>query len=100
MDNGLQLFWSIVYGAIAVEAVVNIIKQVDDKNKSWKYWASLAFGLALGVAFAIIYDIDLFKLVGLEASVPVFGAVLTGLIIGRGSNVVQDVIDKLNAWRG
>jgi hypothetical protein len=52
------------------------------------------------VTFAIIYDIDLFKLVGLEASVPVFGAVLTGLIIGRGSNVVQDVIDRLNAWRG
>ena len=99
MDNGLQLFWSIMYGAIAVEAVVNIVKNLEVKNRDWIYWSATVLGLAGGVAVALVYDIDLFKFVGMEAKIPIFGGVITGLIIGRGSNVVQDVIDRLNSWR-
>lgn len=95
----IQILWSLAYGAIVVEAIVNIIRNIEERNTSWKYWAALAIGLVIGLIVAINYDIDVFSLVGLEGRVPIIGAILTGLIISRGANIVSDIIGRLNAWK-
>lgn len=94
-----EILWSLVFGAIIVETIVNIIRNLEERNTCWKYWTALGVSIVTGLVVSLNYDIDVFKLVGLEGRVPMIGAILTGLIISRGSNIVSDVVDRLNSWR-
>jgi len=98
-EEGAQIFWAVVFGAFIVEAIVEIIKRIEAKERAWQYWASLAVGLGLGVLVAVNYDIDLFAVAGLEGRLPFVGAILTGLIMSRGANVVSDLLGRINAWK-
>lgn len=51
-------------------------------------WAALA----LGAALAIAYNVDLLAQFGLVSTIPFVGEIVTGVIIGRGSNYVHDVL--------
>ena len=93
----MENFATIIYGAILVEAIVNIVKNIKEKETSWKYWVSLGLGLLSGVLIAYNWSIDLFSAVGMpEGQIPYVGAVLTGLILSRGSNVVSDILGLIN----
>jgi hypothetical protein len=48
----------------------------------------------LGVAIAVSYHISLFRVLGAESAQPVFGEVLTGLLLGRGSNYIHSFIEN------
>ena len=48
----------------------------------------------VGVALAIAYRADLLAVFGLVAWSPWIGYVVTGLIIGRGANYLNDVVDR------
>lgn len=48
--------------------------------------------LALGVGLAIIYKVNIPAMLGLEAIAPVASFVLSGIVIGRGSNYLNDVL--------
>ena len=62
----------------------------DDKPPALRY-AALGFGLILAVA----YRVDLLALVGLVSPwSPFVGYVVTGLVIGRGSNFLHDLADR------
>jgi hypothetical protein len=50
----------------------------------------------LSTAACVLYNADLLAMLGYSALVPYVGAVLTGLVIGRGSNYVNDLISRLN----
>jgi hypothetical protein len=52
-------------------------------------WALMYAAGALGVAGALIYDLDLMALAGLAPSV--FGQVLTGIAVGGGANLIHQV---------
>jgi len=94
----METFSALVVSALLVEAVVNLFKNVDDKNTSWKYWASLAVGLVVSLLVAVNWNIDLFKMVGFsDGQIPYIGAILTGLIISRGSNVVADLLGLIGS---
>lgn len=94
-----EVLWSLVFGAIVVEAIVNIVNNLEERNTCWKYWTALGVSIGLGLVISLNYSIDVFKLAGLEGTVPFIGAILTGLIISRGSNIVSDIVDRLNSWR-
>lgn len=100
-----SVLWTVIFSAIVVETIVNIIRNVGDVVNSEEdgpgkfYWIALGTSLVGGLIVSINYDVDLFKLAGMEGKVPVIGAILTGLIVSRGSNVVSDVVDRLNSWR-
>lgn len=49
----------------------------------------------VGVALCIVYGADLLAILGFTASVPYVGAALTGLIVGRGSNYLNDLVTRL-----
>ena len=55
-------------------------------TKYLRYIAAL-----IGVALSLTYSLDILEdLLGISAGIPVLGKVLTGLILGRGSNFVHD----------
>ncbi len=93
----MENFATIIYGAILIESIVNIIKNIKEKETSWKYWGALGLGVLTGVLVAYNWSIDLFSAVGMpEGKIPYVGAVLTGLILSRGSNVIHDIIGLIN----
>ena len=53
--------------------------------------------LALGVIVAVLYQVDILASLGVTSSVPYAGYVVSGLIIGRGSNYVNDIISKFRS---
>lgn len=54
---------------------------------------------ALGVLLCLAYQADLLALLGLTARVPLVGSVLTGLLVGRGSNFVNAIWERLTSLR-
>lgn len=75
--------------AILVEAIVSYIKLiVVDKKVQWQ----IIVAAGIGITMAVMFNMDLFALLGFSASVPVIGAVFSGLILARGSNYVFNIV--------
>jgi hypothetical protein len=59
-------------------------------------WLTMYIALAVGVGGALVYQFDMLVVFAQWANVPiehnVYGVVLTGLAIGRGSNYIHDLI--------
>ena len=96
----MELFWTVIFGAVVVESIVNIVKNIDDKNKDWRYWAALALGLIAGVFIGWNWDIDFFEIAGIgEGKILFAGSILTGLMMSRGANFVNDLWARLLAYK-
>lgn len=50
------------------------------------------FSAGFGILVALLFQADLFALVGLVAISPIASQVLTGIIISRGSNLINDLL--------
>lgn len=89
-------FFGIILMAIVVEGVVTYVKEwFVDKKAAWQQ----VLAVALGVLVAIGYGIDLFGLFGLVSTIPHLGAVLTGVLIARGSNYIFDLIKQVQGYK-
>lgn len=49
----------------------------------------------LGVVVCVVYNADLLAALGYSAVFPYAGAILTGFVIGRGSNYLNDIISRM-----
>jgi|SRR5689334_2952687 len=65
----------------------------------WKPYAAAL----VGVIVALLYGVDVFALVasqfGQSARIPYVGEVLSGILLGRGSNYINDLISRLQMVR-
>lgn len=79
----------ITFLAVFLEGTITYIASATgekDKPRPWvKYVA-----LAAGVGLAIGYKIDLPAQLGLASAVPFLGYIVSGIVIGRGSNYLND----------
>lgn len=50
--------------------------------------------VAVGVLLALAYRADLLAMMGLCAVTPWVGYIVTGILIGRGSNFLNDLVDR------
>lgn len=98
MEN-FGVLWSVLVIALVVESLVNIVENIQERNTSWKYWLALVLGLLAGAGLSWNYNVDIFSLVGLEGNVPVVGTIVTGLLASRGSNIVSDLLARINSWK-
>jgi hypothetical protein len=73
-----------------IEAIVETIKPIYDKEKGWNKDALIALGVS--VLVCALGNLDLFSLAGFPLMVPIVGSVLTGFIASRGTNVVHDLL--------
>jgi hypothetical protein len=78
--------------ATLVEGLVEYVLGGEGTKPYRKYAA-----LVLGVVLAIAYDVDIPTMAGLTTTLPFIGNVVSGIIIGRGSNYANDII---SAFRG
>lgn len=78
--------------AILVEAIWENIKMIYDKNK---FNVSMIGSLILGIIVCTVFKVDIFPIVGLSTTIPFIGSILTGIIVSRGANFVNDLFKKL-----
>ena len=52
--------------------------------------------LLLSMIICVLAQINIFKIVGIELIVPIIGYLLTGIIVSRGANFVNDLFSRLN----
>lgn len=84
----------LVLAALAEGFVEYFIVPLLQKANAADYAKYVA--LVAGVALCVAYQVDiLLSLVGLVPINPYVGFVLSGIIVGRGSNYVNDFIDVL-----
>lgn len=90
----INSFLAIFALATFVEGFVEYFISDPNKFQPWlKYVAA-----AIGIAVSIFYRLDVFALLGVTAAYPFVGYVITGLVIGRGSNYLNDLISKIGAF--
>lgn len=85
-------FAQLIVVAILIEAIWENIKMIYDKDK---FNISMIGSLILGVVVCVIFRIDIFPIVGLNAVIPFIGSVFTGIIVSRGANFVNDLLKRL-----
>jgi len=59
----------------------------QEESRPWLRYASLF----LGVVLAVVYQVDVPAMAGLTSSVSFAGYIVSGLIIGRGANYINDI---------
>lgn len=88
MEGALQL----VVVAILVEAIWENIKMIYQNGK---ISISMIGSLVISILLCTLANIDIFPIVNISISVPIIGSVLTGIIVSRGANFVNDLFTKL-----
>lgn len=74
--------------ATFVEGLVNYLVGKGDNPRPWvKYLA-----LMCGVIVCVLFRVDIFALAGLVGAHPYVGYIATGLVVGRGSNYLNDFV--------
>jgi hypothetical protein len=103
VDTTLQLIGFIALGAVLVEGSVNALDVFKGLSfsKEWlgENWRFIV-ALVLSIVTAIAYNLDFFDALGFQARIPYVGVVITGIIISRGSNYANDIIDRVRMGRG
>lgn len=85
MENliGIVLLATFIEGLISY-----IFGGADGKERAWIKYITLI----VGVIVSLLYKVDIFAMVGLTAINPIVGYIMSGLVIGRGSNYLNDFI--------
>ncbi|MFO7585996.1 MAG: hypothetical protein R6W69_14810 [Anaerolineales bacterium] len=76
--------------AFLVEALIQTIKPIYDKEKGFSRSRLLSIGT--GIVVCLVTGVDLFTSLGFEINTPILGQALTGIIASRGSNLVHDIL--------
>ncbi len=77
--------------AIFVEAVMEYFISNPEKKQPWLRYISALLGILVCVA----YKVDLLSLLGAVSPYAFVGEVFTGLIVGRGSNYLNDFMNRV-----
>jgi len=79
--------------AILVEAIWENLRKIRE-NGEWS--VNRCGALLLSILICLLANVDIFPIVGISISIPFVGAGLTGIIVSRGANFVNDLFTKLN----
>lgn len=85
----------ITFLAVLLEGTLAYIVGKSDANTGPRNWIKYV-ALAAGVLLAIGYKVDVPTSVGLSTAWPLLNYVISGIIIGRGSNYVNDIITSFS----
>lgn len=77
--------------AILVEAIINMTLGDIPCPK----WVKLVASIVLGISVCIVWKVGIIGLLGIEGGIPVFDYVVTGIVISRGSNAVNDILSRV-----
>ena len=79
---------SIFFLATFIEGLVQYLFATEGVSKPYLKYVALAFGVGLAIA----YKIDIPSMLGIVTSYGYVNYAISGIIIGRGSNYVNDIL--------
>ena len=82
---------SLIVIAILVEAIWENIKTIWEDGIN----INRIGALFLAILISILAKVDVFAMVGITLTFPVVAYVLTGIVVSRGANFVNDLFGKL-----
>ena len=85
-------FAQLILIAILVEAIWENLKVIWAEKK---FNINMLGSLILSILICVLAKVDIFVIVGIELSLPIIGSVLTGIVVSRGANFVNDLFSKL-----
>jgi hypothetical protein len=88
METSLD-FTHLALVAFLVEALIQTIKPIYDKETGWNM--DKIVSIIVGIVVCLVTNVDLFAELGFVVAVPFLGSILTGVIASRGSNFVHDI---------
>lgn len=83
---------TLIIVAILIEAIWENLKMI------WKDGAfnvNMLGALILSILVCILCRLNIFEIVGIEIGIKLVGFILTGVIVSRGANFVNDLFSKL-----
>ena len=89
-------FAQLVLIAILVEAIWENLKMIWKKGK---FNVNMLGALSLSILICVLAKVDIFAIVGIDLMIPFVGSVLTGIVVSRGANLVNDLFDKLKGGK-
>jgi len=99
----MEALLTISFLAFLVERVINVVKPLVDPLWRWSVSPYPYLALVLGWVVAGVYAADVVLAAGAVSdpttAQSITGIIITGIIIGGGSNVVSEVIGWLKATR-
>lgn len=82
---------SLIVIAILVEAIWENIKTIWEDGIN----INRIGALFLAILISILAKVDVFTMVGITLSFPMVSYILTGIVVSRGANFVNDLFGKL-----
>ena len=79
--------------AILVEAIWENLKMIWEKGK---FSINRLGSLIVSIFVCVITNMNLFELVDIPINIAFVGSILTGIIVSRGANFVNDLFAKIN----
>lgn len=79
--------------AVVIEGTITYLfgkNEEYNQSRNWLMYVSLLFGIVVAIA----YKVDIVAMTGLQSPFPYVGEVVSGLILGRGSNYLNDILQN------
>jgi hypothetical protein len=96
----------LVVVSVLTEAVWENLKRVLPRrgfiDEHWDYIGKLG-AFIVGIGVALLTGVNIFELLNIPIKFEIAGVVLTGILLGRGSNYIHDLLSKLQPtddWNG
>lgn len=83
---------SIIIVAIIIESAIETFNTLFKRNGNLSY--KKIGSIILSICVCICAKLDLLSILGITIIVPYVGEIITGLVISRGSSVVNSLIEK------
>lgn len=89
----MEALFGVLVLAVLVEGMVEYFVSKEGVYQPWLKYVSAG----IGVVACVAYKVDILAFFGLVSGVPYVGSVLSGLVIGRGSNYLSDFLTRIKA---
>jgi len=96
LSSLVATFGGILLLATVAEALVEYYVAPFFKRPDGSTMESVKYvSMLVGIALAIAYDADLLAILGLTTAIPLVGPIITGSLVGRGSNFIHDFYNRV-----
>lgn len=90
MENKL---FGLISFAVLIEALITYFNEFFiGGNSPWQ----MIISIILGITIAVAYGLDLPEYFNLKSKIPYVGAVITGILLSRGSNYIYDLLTSIS----
>ncbi len=93
-----SLLLLLIVFAVLIQFIVERLKAVLG-NKVMKYLPADVLAALLGILFAFMFSIDVFKYFDLNGTIPYVGNIISGLIISAGAPAIHEFIANIREQR-